>query len=279
MSVGESRVKSTQRSKMFGLSKRQLNWLMVIAAFFIGALWTWLDGRRQGDNSAYMLVVYSFAILVAFSSYLFLRSRDKNKEALKSLDKQMAILEKMTDGVVPEEDYVFATRKDEVVVARVNETMLKEFRSNGSTSSGGFGGVSFPLFGRVRGNVGGYSGRSMRNPEESTPIDVGTSTYTNQRIVFAGENVVREFELDKLVNLEAGDNGITVTIAVANRDKASVLASVNFDDLTPGIAASIAVAYQEGGKAEAVKKIDETKQQIKAALELERNKSSKKARN
>ena len=95
--------------------------------------------------------------------------------------------------------------------------------------------------------------------------------------MFAGDNVVREFELSKLVNLEAGDNGITLTIAVSNRDKASVLASVNFDDLTPGIAASIAVAYQEGGKAEAVKKIDETKQQIKDAIELQRAKSAKKS--
>ncbi len=260
---------------MLGLSKRQTNWLLIFAAFFIGCLWTWLDNRSKGDNSGYMLVVFSFAFLVSFSTYLFLRSRDRKREALESLEKQMAILERMSGGTFEEEDYVFATQKDEVVIARVNQTMLREFRSNGSTSSGGFGGVSFPVFGRVRGNVGGYSGKSRRNPEESTPIDVGTSTYTNQRIVFAGENVVREFDLDKLVNLEAGDNGITVTIAVSNRDKASVLASVNFDDLTPGIAASIAVAYQEGGKAEALKKINETKQQIQDALALERAKSAK----
>ena len=260
---------------MLGLSKRQTNWLLIFAAFFIGCLWTWLDNRAKGDNSGYMLVVFSFAFLVSFSTYLFLRSRDRKRDALESLEKQMAILDRMSEGTFEEEDYVFATQKDEVVIARVNQTMLREFRSNGSTSSGGFGGVSFPVFGRVRGNVGGYSGRSRKNPEESTPIDVGTSTYTNQRIVFAGENVVREFELDKLVNLEAGDNGITVTIAVSNRDKASMLASVNFDDLTPGIAASIAVAYQEGGKAEALKKINETKQQIQDALGLERAKSAK----
>ena len=260
---------------MLGLSKRQTNWLLIFAAFFIGCLWTWLDNRVKGDNSGYMLVVFSFAFLVSFSTYLFLRSRDRKREALESLEKQMAILDRMSEGTFEEEDYVFATQKDEVVIARVNQTMLREFRSNGSTSSGGFGGVSFPVFGRVRGNVGGYSGKSRRNPEESTPIDVGTSTYTNQRIVFAGENVVREFDLDKLVNLEAGDNGITVTIAVSNRDKASVLASVNFDDLTPGIAASIAVAYQEGGKAEALKKINETRTQIADVIALEESKSSK----
>lgn len=260
---------------MLGLSKRQTNWLLIFAAFFIGCLWTWLDNRAKGDNSGYMLVVFSFAFLVSFSTYLFLRSRDRKREALESLEKQMAILDRMSEGTFEEEDYVFATQKDEVVIARVNQTMLREFRSNGSTSSGGFGGVSFPVFGRVRGNVGGYSGKSRRNPEESTPIDVGTSTYTNQRIVFAGENVVREFDLDKLVNLEAGDNGITVTIAVSNRDKASVLASVNFDDLTPGIAASIAVAYQEGGKAEALKKINETRTQIADVIALEESKSSK----
>jgi hypothetical protein len=222
-----------------------------------------------------MLVVFSFAFLASFSTYLFLRSRDKNKEALESLHKQEAILARMAEGTFEEDDYVFATRKDEVVIARVSQTMLREFRSNGSTSSGGFGGVSLPVFGNLRANVGGYSGKSRRNPEESTPIDVGTSTYTNQRIVFAGENVVREFDLDKLVNLEAGDNGITLTIAVSNRDKASVLASVNFDDLTPGIAASIAVAYQEGGQAEALKKIQETRTQIADAIALEDSKGSK----
>jgi hypothetical protein len=262
---------------MFGLSKRQQNWLIVLAALFIASLWTWLDARQNGDNSGFMLVVFSFAILVSFVSYLVLSYRGSKNDALEALGKQMAILDRMPQGIIDDEDYVFAKRKDEVVIARVNQTMLKEYRSNGSTRTGGYGGVSFPVFGRVRGNVGGYSGQSIRNPEESTPIDVGTSTFTNQRIVFAGDNVVREFELSKLVNLEAGDNGITLTIAVSNRDKASVLASVNFDDLTPGIAAGIAVAYQEGGKAEAVKKINETKQQIKDAIELQRAKSAKKS--
>jgi hypothetical protein len=262
---------------MMGLSKRQLSWLIVLASVSIGSLWVWLDGRSKGDNSAYMLVVFNFAILLSFSTYLFLSNRVKNREALQSLHKQAAILEVMEGGDFEEDDYVFSTRKGEVVIARVNETLLNEFRSNGSSSSGGFGGVSLPIFGNVRANVGGYSGRSSRNPEESTPIDVGTSTYTNQRIVFAGENVVREFDLDKLVNLEAGDNGITLTIAVSNRDKASMLSSVNFDDLTPGIAASIAVAYQEGGQELALEKIRETRQQIADAMAIQEEKSSKKA--
>ena len=260
-----------------GLSKRQINWLIVTVSLFTGSLWVWLDGRSKGDNSAYMVVVYSFAILVAYSTFLFLSNRGKNRDVLESLHKQAAILEVMESGDFEEDDYVFSARKGEVVIARVNETILNEFRSNGSTSSGGFGGVSLPIFGNVRANVGGYSGRSRRNPEESTPIDVGTSTYTNQRIVFAGENVVREFDLDKLVNLEAGDNGITLTIAVSNRDKASMLSSVNFDDLTPGIAASIAVAYQEGGQALALEKIRETRKQIADAIALQNAKSSKKA--
>jgi hypothetical protein len=216
-----------------------------------------------------MLMVFTFAFLASYVTFLILRSRDKNKEALDSLHKQEAVLARMAQGAFEEDDYVFATRKDEVVVVRVGQTMLREFRSSGSTSSGGFGGVSLPVFGNVRANVGGYSGKSRRNPEESTPIDVGVSTFTNQRIVFAGDNVVREFDLDKLVNLEAGDNGITLTIAVSNRDKASVLASVNFDDLTPGIAASIAVAYQEGGQALALEKIEETRKQIADAIALE----------
>jgi hypothetical protein len=262
---------------MFGLSKRQQNWLIVLAALFIGSLWTWLEGRARGDNSAYMLVVVTFAILLSYCTFQFLMARERNKEALNSLFKQDAILEQMLDGTTQEADYAFATKANEVVIARVGQTMLKEFRSTGSTSSGGFGGVSLPVFGNVRANVGGYSGKSRRNPETSEVIDVGTSTYTNQRIVFAGENVVREFDLSKLVNMEAGDNGITVTIAVSNRDKASMLASLNFDDLTPGIAASIALAYQEGGKEMALEKIRETRTQIADAIALEQSKKAKKS--
>jgi hypothetical protein len=67
-----------------------------------------------------------------------------------------------------------------------------------------------------------------------------------------------------------------LTIAVSNRDKASVLASVNFDDLTPGIAASIAVAYQEGGQALALEKIEETRKQIADAIALEQAKKARK---
>jgi hypothetical protein len=76
--------------------------------------------------------------------------------------------------------------------------------------------------------------------------------------------------------MEAGDNGITLTISVSNRDKTSELVSVNFDDLTPGIAASIAIAYQEGGKAMALEKIEETRGQIAEAIALQAAKSSKK---
>ena len=275
MSEAKGRVISGKGVLMFGLSKRQINWLIIVLSLFIGSLWTWLDGRARGDNSAYTIVVWTFAILVSYSTYLFLSTRAKNRDVLESLRKQGAILEAMEGGEFVKDDFVFSARKGEVVIARASQTILNEFRSNGSTSSGGFGGVSLPVFGNVRANVGGYSGRSRRNPEESTPIDVGTSTYTNQRIVFAGENVVREFDLDKLVNLEAGDNGITLTIAVSNRDKASMLSSVNFDDLTPGIAASIAVAYQEGGLALALEKITETRKQIADAIALQLEKKSK----
>jgi hypothetical protein len=259
---------------MFGLSKRQINWLIVLLALFIGSISSWIEARGKGDNSGYTLMVFSLGILVAYVSFLVLRARQAGKSALQSLSKQDALLQAMESGNFENGDFVFATRTDEVVIARVSQTMLKEYKSTGSTRSGGYGGVSFPVFGRVRGNVGRYSGSTTKNPEESTPIDVGTSTYTNQRIVFAGPNVVREFDLSKLVNLESGDNGITVTIAVSNRDKASELASVNFDDLTPGIAASIAVAYHEGGKTEAIEKIKETRDQIQDVLALEQAKRS-----
>ena len=260
-----------------GISSKQWKWLFTLGLTVLFTVWQWTEARKTGDSSAaYGAMVVTFAIFVSFGSYLILMSRDKSKTANDSLLQQSALLEAMVVSDFAQGDFVFATQKDEVVIARISETLLKEFRSSGTTRSGGYGGVSVPVFGRVRANVGGYSGSSTRNPEESTPIDSGVSTFTNQRIVFAGSNVVREFELDKLVNLEAGDNGITLNIAVSNRDKASVLASVNFTELTPGIAASIATAYQEEGKAGAIKRVKEVQEQIAGVLAAEAAKSKRK---
>lgn len=215
--------------------------LMVILLTFLIA-----GGQQLSQNPVALAVVICLALAIVLAVIAI--RKNKQKETLRLLQEQVVNLQKIAGGEFGVEDVVFATKADEVIVHRLSQVVLKEYRSAGSTFGGGYGGVSVPLFGRVRANVGGMKGSSTRKPEESTAIDVGVVTFTNQRIVFAGDNVVREFALDKLVNMEAGDNGITLELSVSNRDKTSVLQAANMPDLTPGMAASIALAWQKGGK-------------------------------
>ena len=117
-------------------------------------------------------------------------------------------------------------------------------------------------------------GSSTRNPEESTAIDSGTVSYTNQRIIFVGENVVREWDLDKIVNISADDNGFNLSIATSNREKASVLGATSMEDLTPGMAASIATAWQDRGKQAALEVAKDMSSRLRKAIaEDQANKS------
>lgn len=224
-------------------------------------------------NPAALIVVLVLIVLMVAAIVRFRRGKDV--ERLNLLEQQAKNLDKMAEGNFDVENVIFTTRKDEVVVHRLQNVMLKEYRSNGSTFGGGYGGVSVPVFGSVRANVGGMGGGSTRKPEESTPIDVGVATFTNQRIVFAGDNVVREFDLGKLVNMETGDNGITLEISVSNREKTSVLAAANFPDLTPGMAASLALAWQKDGKKGAMADAKDMSERLMKAVAEERSKKSK----
>ena len=224
-------------------------------------------------NPVALIIVLAVIALLVFMIVRY--RRGKRIETLNLLEQQAQNLAKLAEGNFEVENLYFTTKQDEVVVHRLEKVVLKEYRSAGSNFGGGYGGVSIPLFGNVGANVGGMRGGSTRKPEESTPIDVGVVTFTNQRIVFAGDNVVREFDLDKLVNLEAGDNGITLEISVSNRDKTSVLQAANMPDLTPGMAASIALAWRKDGKQGAMADAKDLRDRLSAVVENDRKKLGK----
>jgi hypothetical protein len=214
--------------------------LLIVAAFVIAGV----QQVASDPVALTLLIVLGVGLIAAILVY----KSNQQKTFLSQLAMQGKTLEEIAKGNFPEVDAVFVGKKDEIVLLRLEKVVLKEFRSNGSTYSGGYGGLSFRVAKGVRANVGGMQGSSTKNPEISTPIDQGEVTFTNQRIVFTGDNMTREWVLDKIVNLQSGPNGVTLEIAVSNREKTSVLEAANFPDLTPGIAGSIAVAYHSGGK-------------------------------
>ena len=84
-------------------------------------------------------------------------------------------------------------------------------------------------------------------------LDTGKAIFTNQRVIFVGPNHNREWELNKLLDLQIGDNGYEVTAAVSNRNKTSALAADAAGGITPGILFGIAVLLSKEDEEEARK--------------------------
>jgi len=249
------------------LSAGQSCLLLIVGAFFITAF----ESAAQNPTMLVVLILLCVGFIVAIFAF---RSR-KQKIYLSQMEQMADTLDGLANGNFPTEQIVFATQDKEEVILRLGSVALKEFRSDGSSFAGGYGGVSFRVAKGIRANVGGMKGSSQRNPEVSTVLDLGEVTFTNQRIVFAGDNMVREFDLDKVVNMEVGPNGVTLEISVSNRQKTSILEAANFPDITPGIAADIALGWQRGGKKAAMKEAKESADRIRAMIASENAKASK----
>jgi hypothetical protein len=247
-------------------SKQIINMIALgLGVLFSTTLW--------GD-SHYIFIVM-FAVFVSYCSFVILMARDSNKQMSAALVKQADILDRLVAGDFKVEGAVFAEQKDEVAIYHLSDVGLTEFKSNGSTWSGGYGGLSVRVAKGVRVNGGVTQGRSTRNPETSQAIDIGDLLVTNQRIIFTGANEVRVFDMDKVVNLEAGPNGVTVHISVSNKSKTSGFQSANLSDLTPGMAVALASAWHEGGKKAAVDSAKDMATRLRAAIAEQAKSKSK----
>lgn len=210
--------------------------------------------------------------IIAFAFY---QVKAKNQEKfLNGLSYQASQLSLIASGKLEDTNLAMALNKGEKVLATLPYTLLTEYQSTGSTYSGGNAGVSFPLFGNVRGNVGGQGGQFTRNPEQLMVVDTGTSIFTNQRIVFTGAKLVRDWDLAKVVSLEPGPNGFNVKIAVSNQSRTSGLQSPDINMFGPGYLAAYAFNYFQNGEASAKKWAEDLVAQIRQTVEIERQKKA-----
>lgn len=219
----------------------------------------------------YVMVLLILTWIVAS----ILVERSSAKRTLIELERQATMLDELVASDFKVTNAVFAEQKDEVVIYHLQGVTLSEYKSSGSTYSGGYAGVSFRVLKGVRFNTGRTGGTSTRNPETPQDLDTGALTVTNQRVVFTGANQVRVFDLDKVINMEAGPNGFSVAISVSNRERTSTLAAQNLDDLTPGIVVSIAAAWHDGGKPKAIEDAKLLATQIRAVVAEQRAKTSR----
>jgi len=115
-------------------------------------------------------------------------------------------------------DYGFMLEGDEFAVAYLQQVAYLENVRAPSRYSGGYGGVSFPLFGGVRLSTGRIGGKRIPGEESTTITDEGNALVTNSRIMFVGSKRTHEWEFDKMVSASHDAKGWTA-FAMKGRGK------------------------------------------------------------
>ena len=200
------------------------------------------------------------------------KKKEGQQKLIESLENSAQILDNIVAGKVSEPEVGFTLAKGEKFIYSLPIVSLTEYQSTGSSYSGTSAGVSFPIAGRIRGNVGGQSGEITKNPEQLMIVDQGRVIFTDQRILFAGAKLVRDWDLDKIVELSPGPNGYTVKIAVSNRERTSGLQALTGYEFGPGFVASYVFTLHSDGAAKAKEWVDDLTKRLRAGAASERAK-------
>ena len=122
------------------------------------------------------------------------------------------------EGLFDPFDTGFLLKKDEYAIGLIANCALLETRRSASSYQGGYGGVSFPLFGKVRLNTGRSKGKLIAGEESITSISDGEVLITNKRAMFRGDTNNKEWLYSKLMACEHHPEGYT-TFAVSSQAK------------------------------------------------------------
>ena len=107
-------------------------------------------------------------------------------------------------------DYGFMLKPGEFAIAHLQGAAYIETVKAPTRYSGGYGGVSFPIFGRVRLNTGRMGGTIVQGAESISNTDSGNALITNTRIMFAGTKRTKEWRFDKMMSCSHLPGGITI---------------------------------------------------------------------
>jgi hypothetical protein len=117
---------------------------------------------------------------------------------------------KARDHFVDTDDFGFMLKAEEFAIAHLQGVMYLEVVKAPTRYSGGYGGVSFPIFGRVRINTGRTGGQIIPGEESIDVTDSGNALITNTRIMFAGTKRTHEWKFDKMMSCSHMDGGMTI---------------------------------------------------------------------
>lgn len=201
-------------------------------------------------------LIAALVAIIALTIWMVIASRRKSQRDLEaSLLSQAEALENLAkSGFSTDADFML--QKGEKFIYEISNCELTEYKSSGSTYSGGTVGASVPLgFAGIRVGGGRSSGSFTRNPEQLTVVDSGAAIYTTKRVIFSGAKQTRNFDLAKVVNYNAGPNGINVSISVSNRSVTSGLQQSDSLAISPGILMDIAMTATTDSEKESMNKV------------------------
>lgn len=124
------------------------------------------------------------------------------------------------DGLFEGDDGSLVLKSGEFAIARVQNCALLETTKSPATYQGGYGGVSFPLFGGIRLNTGKVRGKRIAGEEKLAFVEHGDAVITNRRAVFLGATNTVEWPFARVVSCEHNEDGYT-TFALSGRKKNS----------------------------------------------------------
>lgn len=208
-------------------------WLAIVGTVLL------VFGLSQSNSNPSTLIFLGVMGLVWIAAVIY-SNRAKKSKSLQRHSVISSKLKEMSQNFGTIDIPGFAPGKNEKVIYKIDSVGLTEFRSSGSSYSGGSQGVSIRIAQGVNYRVGASKGQLLKNPEVRSIVDTGSAVFTNKRVVFVGQNLNREWEFSKLIGADIGENGVYANLAVSNRQKNSGLQSIDDTDITPGILVSVA---------------------------------------
>jgi hypothetical protein len=244
-----------------------LGWLALILV--IGGM-----ANAFKDPKQFFQAIPGIVIIVAVIVAVVVLQKQRVKDHSAELQKVAVMLDEWVAGDQSEGTAI--TKGDEQALFDLPNVQLLDFKSTGSTYSGGNVGISFPIVGRIRGNVGGSQGQITRNPEQLMVVDTGTLKVTSKRLIYVGAKEAREIAIAKLLDVELGPNGLWAKLAISNKAKREGFEHMALDQITIGIAIAIANEWSTGGAEAAKKYATSTANGIRSTLAAEAEAKNKK---
>jgi hypothetical protein len=129
---------------------------------------------------------------------------------------------RMHEQLTDHTDYGFMLNDGEIPVAYLPMSLYLEVVRAPSSYSGGYGGVSFPLFGGIRLNTGRTGGKITPGEESVDTTDEGATMITTERIMFTGSLRTAEWKFAKMLSVTHSPKGFSVFAMSGNRKPAGI---------------------------------------------------------